>query len=135
MPGLNGFVGEFMILDRLVPRPPAGGSVVAGTGVILAALYLLWAYQRVFHGEPDDDNRTFRELKVREGMVLLPFIAAIVFMGVFPKPVIDRIEPSVDKLLAHITEVTGYTEPTPQHAESGEDTGHESGDTTEGEEG
>ncbi len=73
-------------------------TVVAAAGVILAALYLLWAYQRVFHGEPDEENTTFRELILREGLVLLPFIAAIVFVGVYPKPMLDRIEPSVDAL-------------------------------------
>jgi NADH-quinone oxidoreductase subunit M len=74
---------------------------VATSGVILAALYLLWAYQRVFHGEPDEDNKTFPELKLKEGMVLLPFIAAIVFVGVYPKPMLDRIEPSVKSLITH----------------------------------
>ena len=67
---------------------------IAATGVILAALYLLWAYQRVFHGEPDEENQTFAELKVKEGLVLLPFLGLIVFMGVYPKPVLDRIEPA-----------------------------------------
>ena len=90
VPGLNGFVGEFLILigSFLTAR---WWTVVATTGVILAALYLLWAYQRVFHGEPDEDNKTFAELRWKEGMVLLPFLAAIVFCGVYPKPMLDRI--------------------------------------------
>ena len=64
VPGLNGFVGEFLILigSFLTAR---WWTVVAATGVILAALYLLWAYQRVFHGEPDEDNRTFPELTLQ----------------------------------------------------------------------
>ena len=80
VPGLNGFVGEYLILTGsfLTAR---WWTVVAATGVILAALYLLWAYQRVFHGEPDEDNKSFAELKVKEGLVLLPFIVAIVFFG------------------------------------------------------
>ena len=66
VPGLNGFVGEFLVLigSFLTAR---WWAVVAATGVILAALYLLWAYQRVFHGEPDEDNRTFPELKLQGG--------------------------------------------------------------------
>ena len=66
VPGLNGFVGEYLILigSFLSAR---WWTVVAAAGVILAALYLLWAYQRVFHGEPDDDNRTFAELDVPRG--------------------------------------------------------------------
>ena len=101
VPGLNGFVGEFLILigSFLTAR---WWTVVAATGVILAALYLLWAYQRVFHGEPDEDNKTFPELTLSEGAVLLPFIGLIVFIGVYPKPMLDRIEPSVDRLIAHV---------------------------------
>jgi NADH-quinone oxidoreductase subunit M len=110
VPGLNGFVGEYLILigSFLTAR---WWTVVAATGVILAALYLLWAYQRVFHGEPDDDNRTFRELRLREGAVLLPFVGLIVFCGVYPKPMLDRIEPSVKALIAHVSDKTGYVEP------------------------
>ena len=66
LPGLNGFVGEFLILigTFLTHR---WWAVVAAAGVILAALYLLWAYQRVFHGEPDEDNATFPDLKLARG--------------------------------------------------------------------
>ena len=86
---------------------------MAATGVILAALYLLWAYQRVFHGEPDEANKTFPELKLREAAVLLPLIGVIVFTGVYPKPMLDRIEPSVNKLIEHVSEKTSYVEPQP----------------------
>jgi NADH-quinone oxidoreductase subunit M len=110
VPGLNGFVGEYLILigSFLTAR---WWTVVATTGVILAALYLLWAYQRVFHGEPDEANKSFSELRLKEGMVLLPFIGLIVFCGVYPKPMLDRIEPSVKALITHVSEKTGYTEP------------------------
>jgi NADH-quinone oxidoreductase subunit M len=113
VPGLNGFVGEYLILigSFLTAR---WWVVVAATGVILAALYLLWAYQRVFHGEPDEANRTFPELKLKEAAVLLPFIGVIVFTGVYPKPVLDRIEPSVKALIAHVHDKTGYVEPQPE---------------------
>ena len=112
VPGLNGFVGEFLVLigSFLTAR---WWTVVAASGVILAALYLLWAYQRVFHGEPDEDNKSFAELRWKEGMVLLPFIAAIVFCGVYPKPMLDRIQPSVNALISHISDKTGYVEPQP----------------------
>jgi NADH-quinone oxidoreductase subunit M len=110
VPGLNGFVGEYLILigSFLTAR---WWTVVAAVGVILAALYLLWAYQRVFHTEPDDDNRTFPEMRGKEAAVLLPFIALIVFCGVYPKPLLDRIEPSVDALITHVSEKTGYEPP------------------------
>ena len=95
VPGLNGFVGEFLILigSFLTAR---WWTVVAAAGVILAALYLLWAYQRVFHGEPDGDNAEMRDLTLAEGLVLAPLLGLIVFLGVYPKPVLERIEPSVD---------------------------------------
>lgn len=116
VPGLNGFVGEFLVLIGAFPTA-RWWTVVAATGVILAALYLLWAYQRVFHGEPDEENSTFAELKLREGLVLAPFIAIIVFCGVYPKPMLDRIEPSVNALLDRVEVVTGYTAPEASHSE------------------
>ena len=106
VPGLNGFVGEFLILIGSFGNA-RWWVVVGATGVILAALYLLWAYQRVFHGEPDEENSSFAELRPREGMLLLAFIAAIVFTGIFPKPMLDRIEPSVKALVAHVEDHTG----------------------------
>jgi len=115
VPGLNGFVGEYLVLigSFLTAR---WWTVVAAAGVILAAVYLLWAYQRVFHGEPDDANRTFKELTLREGMVLLPFIGLIVFCGVYPKPMLDRIEPSIAELIEHVEENTDFVSPEPARA-------------------
>ena len=110
VPGLNGFVGEYLILLGSF-QTARWWTVVATAGVILAALYLLWAYQRVFHGEPDEDNAKFPELRVKEGLVLLPFIAAIVFTGVYPKPLLDRIEPSVDALVEHVVENSDFEHP------------------------
>jgi NADH-quinone oxidoreductase subunit M len=112
VPGLNGFVGEFLILigTFLTAR---WWTVVAATGVILAALYLLWAYQRVFHGEPSEENRSFPEISLKEGLVMLPLIGIIVFSGVYPRPILDRIQPSVDRLIAHVSDKTGYVEPKP----------------------
>ena len=110
VPGLNGFVGEYLILLGSF-QTARWWTVVATAGVILAALYLLWAYQRVFHGEPDEDNAKFPELRAKEAMVLLPFIAAIVFTGVYPKPLLDRIEPSVDALVTHIAENSDFDIP------------------------
>ena len=111
VPGLNGFVGEFMILIGSFDTA-RWFAVVAAAGVILAALYLLWAYQRVFHGEPDEANRSFPELKLSEGLVLLPFVALIVFCGIYPKPMIDRIQPSMNRVLDRIVqEVPNFVNP------------------------
>ena len=112
LPGLNGFVGEFLTLVGAFAAH-RWWAVVAATGVIIAALYLLWAYQRVFHGPAEGDNATMADLTVREGLVLVPFIAGIVFLGIYPKPVIDRMEPAVDALIAHVeTHVEDFEEPT-----------------------
>jgi NADH-quinone oxidoreductase subunit M len=109
VPGLNGFVGEFLTLIGAFASA-RWWAVVAATGVILAAIYLLWAYQRVFHGTPDDANAEFRELRWTEALVMLPLIGLIVFMGVYPKPVLERMEPSVDALVGHIErQVPGFS--------------------------
>ena len=116
LPGLNGFVGEFLIL--IGSFDTARWWVVIGTlGVVLAALYLLWAYQRVFHGEPDEANSGFAELRLREGVLLAVFVAIIVFTGVYPKPMLSRIEPSVNALIAHVELHTDYQRPVTPEAE------------------
>ena len=117
VPGLNGFAGEFLVLIGSF-QTARWWTVVAATGVILAALYLLWAYQRVFHGEPDEANSGFAELKPREGALLLVFIGLIVFTGLFPKPMLSRIEPSVDRLIEHVQDHSTYRAPV--HAQEGE---------------
>ena len=119
VPGLNGFVGEFLVLIGSF-ETARWWTVVAATGVILAALYLLWAYQRVFHGEPDEANSTFAELKPREGALLLVFIALIGFTGLYPKPMLSRIEPSVDKLIQHVQDHSDYRAPVHGSATEGE---------------
>ncbi len=111
LPGLNGFVGEFLVLvgSFLTAR---WWVVVAATGVILAALYLLWAYQRVFHGAPDDPNHHFSELSLKEGLVMLPLLGLIFFLGIYPKPLLERVEPSVKRLISHVETHSDYRQPT-----------------------
>jgi NADH-quinone oxidoreductase subunit M len=101
LPGLNGFVGEFLILigSFLTRR---WWAIMGAAGVILAAVYLLWAYQRVFHGEPVESTADARDLDWRDLLVMAPLVGLIVFIGVYPKPVLDRIEPSVDALVHHV---------------------------------
>ena len=103
LPGLNGFVGEFLVLLGAFSSA-RWWAVIATTGVILAALYLLWAYQRVFHGPADGENAEMPDLRFSELLGIFPLLALIVFMGIYPKPVLDRIEPAVDVLIAHVEE-------------------------------
>jgi NADH-quinone oxidoreductase subunit M len=106
VPGLNGFAGEFIILvGTFLSRPV--WAIVAASGVILAALYLLWAYQRSFHGEPDEASKGMADLSFRERLVMAPLLALIIVMGVYPKPFIERIEPSVKQLLTRTSAVGG----------------------------
>lgn len=115
VPGLNGFVGEFLsLLGTFIAH--RWWAVVAATGVIIAALYLLWAYQRAFTGEPDEENRTFPEMVTKERLVMVPLLALIVFLGVYPKPMLDRIEPSVKRILTRMeAKVDGFHEPITQN--------------------
>jgi NADH-quinone oxidoreductase subunit M len=113
LPGLNGFVGELLVLLGAF-NAHRWWAVVGASGVILAAVYLLWAYQRVFHGPVSGANAEMPDMRWREGLVMAPFLAAIVFMGVYPKPVIDRVEPAVDAIIAHVEDnVAGFAEPAP----------------------
>ena len=112
LPGLNGFVGEFLVLVGAFVAH-RWWAVAAAAGVVLAAVYLLWAYQRVFHGPASGANAEMADLGWREMLLMAPFVAAIVFMGVYPKPVIDRMEPAVDALIAHVeASVDRFDEPT-----------------------
>ncbi|HLI73529.1 MAG TPA: NADH-quinone oxidoreductase subunit M [Acidimicrobiales bacterium] len=110
LPGLNGFVGEFLVLlgTFLTHR---WWAVVATGGVVLAALYLLWAYQQVFHHAPDEDTARVRDLSWREAAVVAPLVVLIVVLGVYPKPVLDRITPSVNRLVHRVELVGGTHQP------------------------
>ncbi len=110
VPGLNGFVGEFLILIGSF-ETRRWWTVVAVVGVILAALYLLWAYQRVFHGEPTEDDAATPDLTAFEVAVMVPVLVGVTFLGIYPKPMLERIEPSVDRLVAHVDEFSDHSEP------------------------
>jgi len=104
LPGLNGFVGEFLVLlgTFLANRVYA---VLAAGGVILAAVYLLWAYQRVMHGPvSNEQTRRMKDLSVREIAILVPLVTAMIFIGVYPRPLLSRMQPSVDRVIEIVTE-------------------------------
>jgi NADH-quinone oxidoreductase subunit M len=101
LPGLSGFVSEYLILIGTFATH-TWWAVVATFGVVAAALYLLWAYQRVFHGKAEGANAEIADASTHEQWVLVPVVLLIVVLGVFPKPVLDRITPSVQQLIHHV---------------------------------
>jgi NADH-quinone oxidoreductase subunit M len=94
LPGLNGFVGEFLVLlGSFRAYPWATG--IATTGVIFAAAYLLWALQRIIFNRLDKpENESLTDLTPRELIVLAPLLAGIVWLGLYPAPVLRRMEPT-----------------------------------------
>jgi NADH-quinone oxidoreductase subunit M len=111
LPGLNGFVGEFLILvgtfawaSRLpAPAPLAYVvPVLATVGIIFAAVYMLWMYQRVCFGEITTANRELRDLTRREWAVLLPVLLFIVWIGVYPRPFTGMTEATAEALIAQV---------------------------------
>jgi NADH-quinone oxidoreductase subunit M len=102
LPGMNGFVGEFLILlggFRAFPRL----TVFAASGVILSAVYMLWMFQRVNYGEvTNEKNRNLPDLSTREWALMIPTIAIAVLMGVAPGLFLKPMEPSVLRVLERI---------------------------------
>jgi len=114
LPGLSGFVGEFLILlgsfdawrtgGALVPfgatSHPKVIAAVAATGVILSAVYLLWMFQKVMFGpNANPKNRSLPDLTVREGVVFAPIVIAAFWLGLHPSTFLDRIDPAVQRTL------------------------------------
>ena len=113
LPGLNGFVGEFLVLIGSYATLPVL-AVLAAFGVVLAAIYLLWAYERVFTGVPDkEDNLALKDLSVREISLLAPLVALVLVIGLYPAILLDRITPSTEAVLDHIEATTSYVTPAP----------------------
>jgi NADH-quinone oxidoreductase subunit M len=99
LPGTNGFVGEFLVLLGSFGVYPAA-TIVATTGVIVAAAYMLWALQRViFNPLADAENEKLTDLTPREIALLAPLVAAIVWIGVYPQPILRRTAPAAAALI------------------------------------
>lgn len=100
LPGTNGFVGEFLILLGAFQGWRVLG-ILGTAGIILAAVYMLWMYQRVFFGAVDRPaNQGLADLNVREVVTLAPIVALILFIGWYPAPFLARIAPAVQQLLS-----------------------------------
>jgi NADH-quinone oxidoreductase subunit M len=102
LPGLNGFIGEFLILLGAFSVRP-GWTAAAASGVILGAVYMLWMFRRVFFGPLTiPENQKLADLNRRELLILGPIVVLIVMMGVYPQPFLSRMKPSVDLTLQRI---------------------------------
>jgi NADH-quinone oxidoreductase subunit M len=113
LPGLNGFVGEFLVLIGSYATLPVL-AIIAASGVILAAIYLLWAYERVFTGAPEkEENAALSDLSIREVSLLAPLAALVLLLGLYPNILLDKIAPSTEAILDHIEVSTDYEVPQP----------------------
>ena len=107
LPFLNGFVGEFLILlgswTSNAVRYPYITTMLAATGVIWAAVYMLWMLQRVVFGKvTNPENATLRDLNAREIGLLIPLLLLMLFMGVYPRPFLDRSKASVEEIRVRV---------------------------------
>ena len=102
LPGLNGFVGEFLILAGSFRTHPTA-TVIAATGVILAAIYLLWLVQSVFFGPiTNEENRHIPDMRWNEVAAMIPLIILMVWIGVHPNTFLKKMTPSVQQLITTV---------------------------------
>ncbi|MGI8423900.1 MAG: NADH-quinone oxidoreductase subunit M [Chloroflexota bacterium] len=119
LPGTNGFVGEFLILVGTFKQTALGFqplAIVGASGVVLGAVYMLWMYQRALQGpvrEPEVDGHRVHltDLTSREILVLVPFIVLIFWIGIYPKPFLDRTAASITSVSEQLQRVVD-TSPT-----------------------
>jgi NADH-quinone oxidoreductase subunit M len=110
LPGLSTFVSEFLVLVGTFSRYKVAGSF-AVAGIILAAIYILWMYQRTMNGPTAEAVIGMPDLGLRELLAVVPLVALIVAMGVYPKPVLDVINPAVNATMSQV----GSSDPVPAH--------------------
>jgi NADH-quinone oxidoreductase subunit M len=101
LPGLNNFVGEFLVILGSFSANMAFGAV-ASVAVVLGAIYLLWSYQRMAYGPVREEHRALPDVSVREIAVLAPILALLLVFGVYPKILTDRIEPTTEAIVRHV---------------------------------
>ncbi len=102
VPGTNGFIGEFLVLVGSYKTQPVA-SVISATAVIFAAAYLLWALQRIIYNPlTKPENAAIKDLNWREIGLLTPLLIAILWLGVYPKPLLDKTEPAARRLVEYV---------------------------------
>jgi NADH-quinone oxidoreductase subunit M len=103
LPGMSTFVSEFLVLVGTFTRHRTY-AVLATVGIVFAALYILIMYQRVFHGPGTERAAGWRDLSLRESLAVAPLFVLIIFLGIYPKPVLDVITPAVQATLTDINQ-------------------------------
>ena len=106
LPGLSSFVSEFLVLVGTYTRYPVA-AVIGTLGIVLAALYILIPVQKALHGPIVSGNENLKDLNIREKVAISPVILVIVLMGFYPKPVLDLINPTAEKIVIN----AGYSDP------------------------
>ena len=106
LPGLSSFVSEFLVLVGTYTRYPVA-AVIGTLGIVLAALYILIPVQKALHGPIVSGNENLKDLNIREKVAISPLILVIVLMGFYPKPVLDLINPTAEKIVIN----AGYSDP------------------------
>ncbi|MFJ4969190.1 NADH-quinone oxidoreductase subunit M [Streptomyces sp. NPDC088755] len=101
LPGLAPFVSEFLVLVGTFSAYPVAG-IIATSGIVLAAIYVLVLYQRTMTGPVNESVRTMPDLKARELVVAVPLIALLLFLGVFPKPLTEVVNPAVEHTMSDV---------------------------------
>jgi NADH-quinone oxidoreductase subunit M len=102
LPGLNGFVGEVLVLMGSFASNKLFGSLAA-LGMILSAVYMLWMYQRVFLGKLENpDNAAIKDIGVREKLILIPIVGIMLWIGVYSGPFLNRMEVSLEQVQRRI---------------------------------
>ena len=101
LPGLNGFVGEFLVIVGTFAVSSWFGALAA-TAVVLAAIYLLWSYQRMAFGPVREEHRSLPDVNLREVAVLAPVLALLLVFGVAPSVLTDRIDPATEAVIARV---------------------------------
>ncbi len=115
LPGLNGFIGEFLVLIGSFSSPVLDSQlyvIFASSGVVFAAVYMLWMYQRVVFGvSRDEANNGISDLNTREIGLLLPILLFIVWIGVYPSTFLSKTEPSVQRIVRTVETVRADSTP------------------------
>ena len=106
LPGLSSFVSEFLVLVGTYTRYPVA-AVIGTLGIVLAALYILIPIQKALHGPTTTGNENLKDLSLQEMIAIAPVILIIVVMGFYPKPVLDLINPTAEKVVVN----AGFTDP------------------------